>query len=293
MDLDRLPPYLKIPWDAGWRLVMYDDGVENAGYIAFTALLALFPFLIFLAALAGFLGESETADTFVRNLFELMPDDVTETLRPAVAEVLSARRTGLLTVGILVTLWVASNGIEALRTGLNRAYGVGEWRPIWWRRLQAIAFVIIGAFALFLISLTVLLGPVVWALLGSVAYLHLSENTWVLVLRGVIATVVLFGALLILHYYLPNGREPVRYLLPGVVATIVLWIVSAYAFSWYLGTLADYSVTYGSLGGVIITLVFFYLAAFIFLYGAELNAAYIRHRQGKRQEEPVESEADD
>jgi membrane protein len=285
--MDRLPPLLKVPWDAGWRLVMYDDGMENAGYIAFTALLALFPFLIFLAALAGFLGELEAAEIFVLNLFELVPRDVAETLRPAVDEVLNTRAGGLLTVGILVTIWVASTAIEALRTGLNRAYGVGEWRPIWWRRLQAIAFVVVAALALFLISLTVLLGPIIWAVLGWVAYLQLSQSTWVLLLRTVIAVVVLFGAVLILHYYLPNTRERARDLLPGVLATVVLWVISAYVFSWYLGTLADYSLTYGSLGGVIITLVFFYLAAFLFLYGAELNAAYLRYRQGKRQDEPV------
>jgi membrane protein len=288
-----VPPLLRLPYEAGYRLVMDDFGLENAGYIAFTGLLALFPFLIFLAALAGFLGETEAADTFVRNMFEFVPDDVAETLRPAISEVLSARRGGLLTFGILITIWLSSNGIEALRTGLNRAYGVGEWRPIWWRRLQAILFVIVGAFALFLVSLSVLLGPVVWVVLGAVAYLHISESTWALALRTLVAVTVLFGALLLLHRYLPNSRQRLRDILPGVVVTVALWIVGALLFSLYLGTLADYSVTYGSLGGVIITLVFFYLIGLIFLYGAELNAAWIRYRQGKAQEEPVESAPED
>ena len=110
--------WIKIPYEAAWRLVMKDEGLELSGYIAFTAFFSLFPFLIFLAALAGFLGDSETADDFNAAMFEFMPPDVAETLAPAVREVIGSRQGGLLTIGILTTLWFASNGIEALRTGL-------------------------------------------------------------------------------------------------------------------------------------------------------------------------------
>ena len=134
--------WLKIPYHAAWRLVMQDEGLELSGYIAFTAFFSLFPFVIFLAALAGFLGDRETADEFIAAMFDFMPDDVAGTLAPAVREVIGSRQGGLLTVGILTTLWFASNGIEALRTGLNRAYGVSEQRPMWWLRLQSVAFVI-------------------------------------------------------------------------------------------------------------------------------------------------------
>ena len=158
--------WLKIPYEAAWRLVMKDEGLELSGYIAFTAFFSLFPFMIFLAALAGFLGDRETADEFIAAMFEFLPDDVAETLAPAVREVIGSRQGGLLTVGILTTLWFASNGIEALRTGLNRAYGVSEERAMWWLRLQSIAFVIVGALIIFFLSLAVLLGPLIWRVLG-------------------------------------------------------------------------------------------------------------------------------
>jgi Protein of unknown function (DUF1194)/Virulence factor BrkB len=122
--------WIKLPYHAAWRLVMVDEGLELSGYIAFTAFLSLFPFVIFLAALAGFLGDRETADAFIDAMFEFMPADVAKTLAPAVREVVGARQGGLLTFGILATLWFASNGFEALRTGLNRAYGVAEQRAM-------------------------------------------------------------------------------------------------------------------------------------------------------------------
>ena len=150
---------LEIPYRAAWRLVMKDEGLELSGYIAFTAFFSLFPFVIFLAALAGFLGDRQTADDLVAAMFGFMPDDVAGTLAPAVREVIGARQGGLLTVGILTTLWFASNGIEALRTGLNRAYGVNEERAMWWLRLQSIAFVVAGGLIIFFLSLAVILGP--------------------------------------------------------------------------------------------------------------------------------------
>jgi membrane protein len=154
--------WLKIPYRAAWRLVMVDEGLELSGYIAFAAFLSLFPFLIFLATLAGFLGDRETANEFIQAMFRFMPEDVAQTLAPAIREVVGVRERGLLTFSILATLWFASSGVEALRSGLNRAYSVTEERAIWWLRLQSIAFVISSAFIIFMLSLVVILGPLVW-----------------------------------------------------------------------------------------------------------------------------------
>ncbi len=270
---------LKLPWEAGYRLVMEDEGLELSGYIAFTTFTSLFPFLIFLAALAGFLGDQDTADGFIQAMFEFMPDDVAATLAPAVREVIGSHRGGLLTFGILTTLWFSSSGVEALRAGLNRAYGVREERPIWWLRLQSLAFVIAGALIIFFLSLAVILGPIVWDLFRPlVGGASEAEVMWT-VARYALATALLWGALMLLHRWLPNTKQAFRRVLPGVCVTVVLWLIGASLFSWYLGTLADYSAIYGSLGGVTITLVFFYLTAAIFIFGAEFNAAW-RRRAG-------------
>jgi membrane protein len=273
--------WIRIPYRAAWRLVMVDEGLVLAGYIAFTAFLSLFPFLIFLAALAGFLGDRETADRFIEAMFEFMPDDVAETLAPAVGEVVGARHGGLLTFGILFTLWFASNGFEALRTGLNRAYGVSEQRAIWWLRLQSIAFVISGGLIILFLSLVVVLGPLVWRVLGPTVDQMLETRLVFGTARYVFAAVLLFGALILLHRWLPNTRQALRRILPGVAATTVLWLLGASVFAWYVGHLTDYSVYYGSLGGVAITLMFFYVSAIIFIFGAEINAVW-REETGRQ-----------
>ena len=272
---------LKLPWEAGYRLVMEDEGLELSGYIAFATFTSLFPFLIFLAALAGFLGDQDTADGFIEAMFEFMPDDVAKTLAPAVREVIGSRQGGLLTFGILTTLWFSSSGVEALRAALNRAYCVREERPIWWLRLQSPAFVIVGALIIFFLLLAVILGPIVWDLFRPLvdgASEAEAEVMWT-VARYALATALLWGALMLLHRWLPNTKQAFRRVLPGVCVTVVLWLIGASLFSWYLGTLADYSAIYGSLGGVAITLVFFYVTAVIFIFGAEFNAAW-RRRAG-------------
>jgi len=280
--------WIRIPYRAAWRLVMADEGLELSGYIAFTAFFSLFPFLIFLAALAGFLGDRETADDFIAAMFNLMPDDVAGTLAPAVREVLGGREGGLLTVGILTTLWFASNGIEALRVGLNRAYGAHEARSLWWRRLQSIGFVIVGGVVIFFLSLAVILGPLVWRVLGPAVHDVLETRLVFVAARYLMAVLMLLGGLLLVHRWLPNTRQAYARVLPGVCVTAVLWLMGASAFSWYIGNLADYAAFYGSLGGVAITLMFFYVSAIIFIFGAEVNAVW-RERTGRR---PAPQDAD-
>lgn len=282
--------WLKLPWDAGWRLVMEDEGLELSGYIAFTAFLSLFPFLIFLAALAGFLGDQGTADRFIDAMFSFMPTDVADVLAPAVGEVIGSRQGGLLTFGILATLWFASNGVEALRAGLNRAYGVDEERPVWWLRLQSVAVVIVSGLVIFFLSLAVILGPFIWSALGPNAESVLETRVVFVTLRYLVAVILLWGALMLLHRWLPNARQSYRRVLPGVTVSVVVWLSGASLFSWYLGNLADYSVIYGSLGGVAIALVFFYITGIIFIFGAEVNAAW-RQRAGRPAPEEDEPQA--
>ena len=275
------PRWLTLPYDAGWRLVMENEGLELSGYIAFTAFLSLFPFMIFLAALTGFVSDPESADQLIEAMFTFLPQDVAETLAPAVREVLASRTGGLLTFGILGTLWFSSNGLEALRAGLNRAYKAAEQRPVWWLRLQSIGFVIAGGLLLFFVSLAVIVGPVVWDAFGPQVREFLATELTFVTARYLAAMLLLFVGLLLLHRWLPNTRQGFLRVLPGVLVTVVLWAAGASLFSWYLGNLADYTVLYGSLGGVAITLVFFYFMAVIFQYGAEFNAVW-RERRGLR-----------
>ncbi|PJI37788.1 YihY/virulence factor BrkB family protein [Ferrovibrio sp.] len=261
------------------RAMINSLSFELAGYIAYTGLLAIFPFLIFLAALAGFLGTSAGGLASVQSMLDLLPQDVAQTLSPVIHEVIDTRDGGLLTLGLLGALWVASNGIDALRIALNAAYDIEEARPWWLIKLGSIGAIIVGGVVFLLLSVLVILGPVIWK--GLLWLFPLGEgDIWAFsTVRYLLATLVLMTALLALHRWLPGACLRVRNLLPGVIATTILWLSAASLFSIYVAKLGSYSATYGSLGGVIVTLVFFYVSAVLFIFGAELNSALLRREK--------------
>jgi membrane protein len=152
---------------------------------------------------------------------------------------------------------------------------------MWRLRMQSVAFVIAGGFIIFFLSLAVLLGPLIWRVLGPAIDDVLATELVFVSVRYLVATFLLWGALMLLHRWLPNTKQAYSRVLPGVCVSTVLWLVMASLFSWYIGHLARYSAFYGSLGGVAITLFFFYISAIIFIFGAELNAVW-RERTGRR-----------
>jgi len=256
---------------AGMQLMKH-EGFELSGYIAFTAILALFPFLIFLTALAGFIGDTDSADRVISTLFELSPQDIAKVLAPILKDVLTQQHGGLLTVSILFALWTASSGVEALRTLLNRCYGVRETRPVWRTRPESMVIVVAGASLALVLSVVLVLGPVIWKLVTD--YLPI-DGAWFLpwvILRYGLAAIVVAACLVGLHRLLPNCHQPLHRVWPGAATTALLWLATAGLFSVYVDNFASYSVTYGSLGGVVMTLMFFYISAIIFAFGAELNA---------------------
>jgi membrane protein len=260
---------------AGQQLA-FGDGLYIAGYMAYTGLFALFPFLIFLVALAGFLGSQESAQQIIDMMFQHMPDKVATTLAPAIADVLTTPRGGLLTVGIVGTIWVAAGGVNALRVALNDAYGMDDDRSIFKRYLQSILFVIGGAIGIIVVSVAIILGPVLWKL--ALAFTPIDPANVVLytVARYATALAIVTSGLIVLHRYLPARRLPVRVILPGALLTVVLWVAAASGFSLYLAYVADYNLTYGGLGGVALTLVFFYLTGVLFIYGATFNMELLK-----------------
>ena len=269
---------LRLAGDAGWQLVRH-EGFELSGYIAFTAILALFPFVIFLTALAGFLGDAGSAERVVETLFTMAPSDVAKVLAPILRDVLTQQHGGLATVSILFALWTASSGVEALRTLLNRCYDVTETRPIWRTRPESIVIVVAGASLALVLSVALVLGPVIWRVVT--AYVPV-DGAWFLpwvALRYGIAAVLVSGCLTGLHRLLPNCRQPMHRVWPGAATTALLWLAVAGLFSVYVDHFASYSVTYGSLGGVVMTLMFFYISAVIFGFGAELNACLARRER--------------
>ncbi len=257
-----------------------DDGWAIASHIALSTLMALFPFLIVLTALAGFFGSKELADQAASLMLQVWPKQVADSISGEVHDVLTTTRTGLLTIGAALSVYFASNGVEALRVALNRAYAVVEMRSWYWLRLESIAYTIIAAFTALAMAFLIVLGPLIIEAARRHIPLFVESNesilTWV---RYGISIGALVIALLILHAWLPAGRRSFLQILPGIVFTIVASLISSIVFGQYLARFANNYVTmYAGLASVIIALVFLYFIAAIFVYGGELNAAIIKSR---------------
>ena len=255
-----------------------DDGWAIASHIALSTLMALFPFLIVLTSLAGFFGSKELADQAASLLLQTWPKQVADTLSSEVHDVLTTTRSDILTIGAALALYFASNGVEALRVALNRAYAVAEPRRWYWLRLESIGYTLVAAFTSLAMAFLIVLGP----LMLETARQHIpffieSNERFLFYARYGVTISALVVALFILHMWLPAGRRGFLQILPGIIFTMVASLISGVVFGQYLTRFAtNYVTMYAGLASVIIALVFLYFIAAIFVYGGELNAAIIK-----------------
>ncbi len=274
-----------------WRVIVEtydrfsaDDGDALAGYMAFSMFLSLFPFLIFVTAMAALAIGMEDVDAALDFMFDALPSDVANVLEPVAADTIHARVGGApLTISLFGALWVASNGIEALRAALNRAYAQTENRSWIYRRLQSFGLVFAASLAFVFLAILVPFWPSLVELLTAplkmlqglpikAAVRDLAALPYLTLMRYGLAALVLGIAIYAAHRILPSG-DPEAPIWPGVIFTILSWLAGGALFSVYLAYIPSYSLTYGTLGGVIVSLFFFYISAAIVILGAELNAA--------------------
>ena len=259
---------------------LVDDGWPISSNIALALLTSLFPFLIFVTALASFFGSQDLSDEAAQLLFGAWPPEVAGPIAREVHNVLTAPRGGLLTFGAVLALYFSSSALEALRTGLDRAYDFVDTRPWWLLRLQSIAFMAFASFALLALAFLVVLGPLIWSRVIAVAPGLASMYTLVTFARLGIATIALAVTLLLAHLWLPAKRLRLVDVAPGVIVTFVCSVGFGEAFGIYLSEFArNYVSTYAGLASVMIALVFLYSLAAIFVFGGELNAAIMRARK--------------
>lgn len=257
-----------------------DDGWAIASHIALSTLMALFPFLIVVTSLAGFFGSKQLADQAATLLLQTWPPQVASTISGQIHDVLTTTRTDALTAGAALAVYFASNGVEALRVALNRAYAVVEPRRWYWLRLESIGYTLVAAIMSLAMAFLIVLGPLIIEAVRSYLPLVVDANERFLhVSRYGITIGALIIALFILHAWLPAGRRSFLQILPGIVFTMVASLISGIAFGQYLARFADRYVTmYAGLASVVIALVFLYFIAAIFVFGGELNAAIIKSR---------------
>ena len=261
-----------------------DDGWAIASHIALSVLMAVFPFLIVVTALAGIIGSVNLADEVARLIFAAWPKEVAGPLSSDIHDVLTSSRGGVLTLGVVFAVYFASSGIESLRIGLDRAYELSEERAWWLLRLESIGYVLVGAIAMLALAFLVVLGPLIFRS-------AVRHAPWIVplefsfdVARVGIGAALLAAALFILHMWLPAGRRGPKEVWPGIVATLLLWLACGFAFGHYLADFAySYVTYYAGLASAMMALVFLYYSAWIFVFGGELNAAIARFREAPKQ----------
>ena len=275
----HLEPAHKRIRSRAWRVTkrvaigVYSDGFIHAGNLAYLALLSIFPFVIVAAAIARLFGQSQEGLDAVNALLQTMPPDVADVLRRPISDVIEARSGSLLWLGALIGLWTTGSFIETIRDIIRRAYGVSYSRPFWEYRLGSTGMIIAAVIiAMLAFAASIVLAGVQKFVVDRIPG---AENLVdLLTLLQAAPAVMLFASLYALFYIL----TPTRYRAdcpkwPGAAFVAGWWILTTALLPVALSSLGGYDLTYGSLAGVMIALVFFFLIGLGFVIGAELNAA--------------------
>ncbi len=252
------------------------DGIEHAGYLAFLSILSFFPALIFLIAVIGFFGESKIGTDFLHKIISGLPSEMSRGLTPRINEIISGPSDGYLTIAIIGVIWTASSSVEGCRTILNRAYRVAFPPPYILRRLVSI-------FEFFIIICVIISGILIFVIVPLILKyfekqfsIKLEIDYDFFYLRQLALFSILIASTSVLYYALPNAKQKITQTLPGSILAVFLWVTLVNFFSLYLENFNQMNFVYGSIAGVIISLMFFYLISLVFIFGAEFN--YNFHR---------------
>jgi membrane protein len=258
-----------------------DDALGIAAQLAYYLILALFPFILVLVSLLGTFGSEELASEVLGYFQQVMPDQAYEIIKDFTDNIISgkAEAPGLFTFGILFTLWAASGAFAALINALNRAYDVQETRPFW--KVRSIAILMtLGLSVLILIGVLLLvLGPQIGEAIANVLGL---ERTFLVVwevARWPVALFFMMFTVALLYYFAPDVDQPFRWITPGGLIGVVLWVLASVGFNFYVSNFGSYNKTYGSIGAVIVLLLYLYISSLTILFGATLNATLVRMKE--------------
>ncbi|MDD2050174.1 YihY/virulence factor BrkB family protein [Pseudomonas putida] len=248
-----------------------DEMSTYASALAYQMLFSLFPFLLFLIALIGFLHLPDFF-SWLRLQSELvLPPQALEQVNPVIDQ-LQQSKGGLLSVGIVIALWTASAGVRLMMSAMNAAYDVVEGRPVWKRIPLSVIYTVGIAGMLLATAALMVLGPQVMEWIASqIGMQEFIVTVWT-VLRWPAIIILMMMAVALIYYVMPDVKQEFRFITPGSVLAVVVWILASLAFGYYVKTFADYNAMYGSIGAIIVLLLYFYISAAVLLLGAEMNA---------------------
>ena len=251
---------------------IFHQSASQAGSVAFSAVLSMFPLLLLVSATAAYIGQPGDAASLAARVIGYTPPVVRDTLQPVVQQVIGQRNQALLAIGLVVTLWTASSGMQAVRTGLNKAYGVERGLSFWRARIKVTLFTVIVGLTTIMAFSSIVVMPYVWMMIDTnrmsptdVLWLHYG-------VRYGSAFVVLTIIYALIYGWLPDIPQRLRTVLPGALVGAALWVGAAALLSETLRSASKLILVYGSFAGVVATLVFLYASAATLLFGAEFNA---------------------
>ena len=270
----------ELAWETFKRLGA-DEAIPLAGNIAFRMMFSIFPFLIFLTALAGFIGSEAWVEHTVQLLLSVAPNNVVAPVAREIRSILTVPRVDFLSLGALLTIWSAMAGVDSVRVCLNRAYDVIETRNTWQLYLLSVVGVIGSAVLFLALSLLIVVYPVfvriVTDVTGNFPSRFVNVEQW----RYPIAILLMLVAVHAAHRLLPAKRLTFKHVLPGVWFTVICWMIMSYVFSVWLTRFNSFTSTYASLSGIFIIMFFIYLASLVLIAGGELNRVLELVRQNR------------
>ena len=248
-----------------------DEMSTYASALAYQMLFSLFPFLLFLIALIGFLHLPDFF-SWLRLQSELvLPPQALEQVNPVIDQ-LQQSKGGLLSIGIFIALWTASAGVRLMMSAMNAAYDVVEGRPVWKRIPLSVLYTVGIALMLLVAAALMVTGPQVMNWLASQIGMEDFIVTLWTILRWPLIVLLLMVSVALIYYVMPDVKQEFRFITPGSVLAVVVWIIASLGFGYYVKTFADYNAMYGSIGAIIVMLLYFYISAAVLLLGAEMNA---------------------
>jgi len=270
-----------------------DEMSTYASALAYQMLFSLFPFILFLIALIGFLHLPDFF-SWLRLQSELvLPPQALEQVNPVIDQ-LQQSKGGLLSVGIVIALYTASAGVRLMMSAMNAASDVVEGRPIWKRFPLSIVYTVGIAGMLLVAAALMVLGPQVMGWIAAQVGLEDFIVTVWTIARWPVIVILMMVAVALIYYVMPDVKQEFRFITPGSVLAVVVWIIASLGFAFYVKTFANYNAMYGSIGAIIVLLLYFYISAAVLLLGAEMNAV-IEHMssEGKDAGEKVPGELDE
>lgn len=255
-----------------WNKIFEDDVLGRAAQLAYYWLFSLFPLMIFLTALLAYVPIPRKLDFWLGALRNVLPLDAYRLVDNTFHEIVSRQRGGLLSFSIILAIWVSSSGMEAIISSINRAYRTTKPRAWWRERLLSISLTL--GMTVFVLSalLLIFFGEYIGLRIADLLGLGALFQTFFGIAQWPLTSILVLIGIDLIYYFAPNIKQRWKWFTPGAVFAVVCWLLISFGFRYYVSRFGNYNATYGTLGGVMVLMLWFYLTGMVILIGGEINS---------------------